>query len=135
MRADQVIIEPILSEKSNIAREQECKKYTFKVNAKANKFEIMNAVKEDRLVVVEDFTIEDGKTKSMASIVKNFVEDEKRTVVIMGSDDKMIRRASKNIPYLHVLAFDKLSAKELLYGKKVIVLESAAKNLNEFYND
>ena len=46
MRADQVIIEPILSEKSNIAREQECKKYTFKVNAKANKFEIMNAVKE-----------------------------------------------------------------------------------------
>ena len=27
MRADQVIIEPVLSEKSNIAREQECKKY------------------------------------------------------------------------------------------------------------
>lgn len=46
MRADQVIIEPILSEKSNIAREQECKKYTFKVNSDANKFEIMNAVKE-----------------------------------------------------------------------------------------
>ena len=46
MRADQVIIEPILSEKSNIAREQECKKYTFKVSLDANKFEIMNAVKE-----------------------------------------------------------------------------------------
>lgn len=46
MRADQVIIEPILSEKSNIAREQECKKYTFKVNVDSNKFEIMKAVKE-----------------------------------------------------------------------------------------
>ena len=46
MRADQVIIEPILSEKSSFARELECKKYTFKVDAKANKFEIMNAVKE-----------------------------------------------------------------------------------------
>ncbi len=46
MRADQVIIEPILSEKSNIARELECKKYTFKVDPRANKFEIMNAVKE-----------------------------------------------------------------------------------------
>ncbi|MCQ2397729.1 MAG: 50S ribosomal protein L23 [Sphaerochaetaceae bacterium] len=46
MRADQVIIEPILSEKSNIARDSECKKYTFKVNAKSNKFEIMSAVKE-----------------------------------------------------------------------------------------
>ena len=46
MRADQVIIEPVLSEKSNIAREAECKKYTFKVDPRANKFEIMNAVKE-----------------------------------------------------------------------------------------
>ena len=46
MRADQVIIEPILSEKSNSARESECKKYTFKVDPRANKFEIMSAVKE-----------------------------------------------------------------------------------------
>ncbi len=46
MRADQVIIEPILSEKSSFARELECKKYTFKVDVKANKFQIMNAVKE-----------------------------------------------------------------------------------------
>ena len=46
MRADQVIIEPILSEKSSFARELECKKYTFKVDPRANKFEIMNAVKE-----------------------------------------------------------------------------------------
>lgn len=46
MRADRVIIEPILSEKSNIAREGECKKYTFKVDPKANKYEIMKAVKE-----------------------------------------------------------------------------------------
>ncbi len=46
MRADRVIIEPILSEKSNIAREGECKKYTFKVDSKANKYEIMKAVKE-----------------------------------------------------------------------------------------
>ena len=46
MRADRVIIEPVLSEKSNLARESECKKYTFKVDPKANKYEIMKAVKE-----------------------------------------------------------------------------------------
>lgn len=46
MRADQVIIKPILSEKSNFARESECKKYTFAVNKNANKFEIMAACKE-----------------------------------------------------------------------------------------
>ncbi|WP_320130039.1 50S ribosomal protein L23 [uncultured Sphaerochaeta sp.] len=46
MRADQVIIEPVLSEKSNIAREGEVKKYTFKVHRDCNKFQIMAAIKE-----------------------------------------------------------------------------------------
>ncbi len=46
MRADQVIIAPVLSEKSNIARSAESKKYTFRVHAKANKHEIEVAVKE-----------------------------------------------------------------------------------------
>ena len=93
------------------------------------------SVQEERLVVVEDFTSENGKTKELVGILKNFVEDGKRTVLIMKNDDAMLRRAARNIPYLHVLAYDKLSAKELLYGRKVVMLETAAKNLNEFYGD
>ena len=93
------------------------------------------SVQEERLVVVEDFTSENGKTRELVAILKNFVEDGKRTVLIMKNDDAMLRRAARNIPYLHVLAYDKLSAKELLYGKKVVMLETAAKNLNEFYGD
>lgn len=93
------------------------------------------SVQEERLVVVEDFTSENGKTKELVGILKNFVEDGKRTVLIMKNDDAMLRRAARNIPYLHVLAYDKLSAKELLYGKKVVMLETAAKNLNEFYGE
>ncbi|MDD5076181.1 MAG: 50S ribosomal protein L23, partial [Sphaerochaetaceae bacterium] len=46
MRADQIIIEPVLTEKSNLAREAEAKKYTFKVHMDANKFMIMDAIKE-----------------------------------------------------------------------------------------
>ena len=93
------------------------------------------SVQEERLVVVEDFTSENGKTKELVGILKNFVEDGKRTALIMKNDDAMLRRAARNIPYLHVLAYDKLSAKELLYGRKVVMLETAAKNLNEFYGD
>jgi len=106
-----------------------------KMKRNAMKSLLTLSLQEERMTVVEDFSIESGKTKDMAGILKNFVEDGKRTVVIMGSDDAMIRRASRNIPYLHILAYDKLSAKELLYAKKVLMLESAAKNLNEFYCD
>ena len=106
-----------------------------KVKRLAMKSLLSLSVEEERLVLVEDFTSEDGKTKTLAAILKNFVEDGKRTVLIMKDDDAMLRRAARNIPYLHILAYDKLSAKELLYGKKVIMLETAAKNLNEFYGD
>ena len=44
MRAEQIIIEPVLSEKTNSMREDDVKKYTFKVNAKANKNEVVKAV-------------------------------------------------------------------------------------------
>lgn len=92
-------------------------------------------VKEERLVVVEDFSIESGKTRDLNQIIKNFVKDETRTILILKDDDEMMRRAAKNIPYLRVLSYNRLSAKELLYGRKLLVLEGAAKNLNDFYGD
>ncbi len=99
-------------------------------------------VQEGRLVVVEDFTSENGKTKDLAQIMKAFDTENQRTIIIINEDipgnnktNEMIRRAAKNIPYLHVLAYDKLSAKELLYGRKILVLETAAKNLNGFYGE
>ena len=106
-----------------------------KVKRLAMKSLLSLSVQEERLVVVEDFTSQNGKTKEVAEILKNFVEDGKRTALIMKNDDAMLRRAARNIPYLHVLAYDKLSAKELLYARKVVMLETAAKNLNEFYGE
>ena len=106
-----------------------------KVKRLAMKSLLTLAVEEDRLVVVEDFTSENGKTKDMAQIMSAFQTVGQRTVLVMKDDDVMIRRAAKNIPYLRVLAYDKLSAKELLYGRKVIVLKSAVSNLNDFYGE
>ena len=46
MEADSVIIQPVLTEKSNDLREFEARKYIFKVNPRANKYQIMKAVHE-----------------------------------------------------------------------------------------
>ena len=105
-----------------------------KVKRLAMKSLLTLGVQEERLVVVDDFTTE-GKTKEIAAIVKAFGTENQRTLIIMGSDDAMIRRAAKNIPYVHVQAYDKLSAKELLYGRKILVLKGAASNLNSFYGE
>ncbi len=86
----------------------------------------------DRLTVVEDFTVESGKTKDLLKILNNFVKDE-RTVVILKDDDGKIKQAGRNIRGLSFLSFNRLRAHDLFYGRRVIVLESAAKNLSDFY--
>ena len=88
----------------------------------------------DRLTVVEDFTVESGKTKDLVKILSNFAKDE-RTVLILKDDDKKIKQAARNIRNLYFLSYNRLRAHDLFYGRKVIVLESAVKNLSEFYNN
>ena len=86
----------------------------------------------DRLTVVEDFTVESGKTKDLAAILNNFAKDE-RTVLILKDDDAKIKQAGRNIPNLSFLAYNRLEAHTLFYGRTVIILESAVKNLSDFY--
>ena len=87
----------------------------------------------DRLTIVEDFTVESGKTKDLAQVLKNFIKDEYRTVIVLKDNDAMIKRAGNNIPTLSFLSYNRLRAHDLFYGQKIIMLESAAKNLSDFY--
>ncbi len=86
----------------------------------------------DSLVVVEDFSIESGKTRDLVNILKS-LSVEGRAVVILKDDDAMVRRAGRNIPGLSILSYNRLNAHDLFYGKKILVLETAAGNLNDFY--
>ena len=86
----------------------------------------------EQLKVVEDFTIESGKTRDLAGILKNLV-DGKRTVIVMKDDDAMLKRAGSNIPWLKTLSFNRLRAHDLFYGRNILVLETAAAKLGEFY--
>ena len=87
----------------------------------------------DSFKVVEDFTIESGKTKELRSVLKNLISEE-RTVIILKDDDKMIRRAGKNLPNVRFLSYNRLRAHDLFYGKNILVLEGAAVKLNDFYS-
>jgi large subunit ribosomal protein L4 len=89
-------------------------------------------IQSDNLKIVEDFSVETGKTKDLAGILRNFGEAE-RTVIILKDDDNKVKRAGANIPWLSFLSYNRLRAHDLFYGRRVLLLESAAKNLNAFY--
>ena len=103
-----------------------------KVKRLAMKSILSLQAQSDRLTVVEDFTVESGKTKDLVKILSNFAKDE-RTVIILKDDDAKIKQAGRNIPNLSFLAYNRLRAHDLFYGRKVILLEGAAKNLSDFY--
>jgi large subunit ribosomal protein L4 len=87
--------------------------------------------------IVEDFTSDTGKTKDFVKQIEAIASDKDavRTVVILKDDDASVKRAGRNLPWLSFLSYNRLRAHDLFYGRKVIVLESAAKGLNEFYAD
>lgn len=88
--------------------------------------------KDGSMKIVENFTVESGKTKELAAILSKIIEKQ-RTVLVLSEDDGMLKRAGANIPWLKFLSYNRLSAHELFYGKQVLVLEDAAKKLNDFY--
>jgi len=88
----------------------------------------------DTLKVIEDFSIESGKTKDLVKLLDNFNPGQ-RTVIILKDDDKMIKRAASNIPWLSYLSYNRLRAHDLFYGRQILMLETAAKNLNDFYGE
>jgi large subunit ribosomal protein L4 len=112
------------------------KDYSYHIPRKMKRLAMMvilsQKTREDKLKVVEDFTVESGKTKDLVEILSKLTKDEK-TILILKDDDKNLKRAARNIPWLKFLSYNRLRAHDLFYSKNILVLETAAQNLNEFY--
>ena len=114
------------------------KDFSYAIPKKAKRLALKTILslkaQSDTLKIVEDFSVESGKTKDLAKLLDNF-EPGLRTVIILKDDDPKIKRAAANIPWVKYLSYNRLEAHELFYGRQVLMLETAAKNLNDFYNE
>ena len=112
------------------------KDYSYAMPKKAKRLAIKSILsmqaQSDRFTVVEDFTVESGKTKDLVAILNNFAKDE-RTVLVLKDDDAKIKQAGRNLPFVSFLSYNRLRAHDLFYARKIVVLESAVKNLSDFY--
>jgi large subunit ribosomal protein L4 len=110
--------------------------FTYYIPKKAKRLAMKSILslqaQSDRLTVVEDFTVDSGKTKDLVKILNNFAKDT-RTVILLKDDDKLIKQAGRNLPNVYFLSYNRLRAHDLFYARKIIMLEGAAKNLSDFY--
>ena len=85
-------------------------------------------MKEGAVKIVEDFTV-NGKTKEMAKIGDTL--SVSKSVLITDSEDKMLKRAMKNISWFNFNNMKRISGRDIFYSKELIITESALKYLNE----
>jgi len=133
--------------------------YSYTIPKKVKRLAIKSILslkaQNDTLKIIEDFSVDSGKTRDLTAILENFAQgcnckSGERTVMVLrgeevnekkGIDDRSdvlpgirkIKQAGKQIPWLSFLSHCRLRAHDLFYGRNIIITESAARKLNEFY--
>ena len=112
--------------------------YSYSIGRKKKRIAVKSVfskqMKEGNIKFVENFTIEDGKTKN-AVLILNKIAKTNKVVFILKDDDKLLKRAIRNISGLSFLVSERLNCKDLFYAKEIIIQEGAleilSKNLNK----
>jgi large subunit ribosomal protein L4 len=89
---------------------------------------------EKEIIILDEFTISEPKTKEMAKIMNTLVGDSSALVVIPGKDEnsEKMNLAAKNLPDLKLLMADYMNIRDLL-GYDMVVIPIAALDILESY--
>ena len=89
-------------------------------------------VRDGSLLVMEDLPQSDGKTKSLAAVLKVLGLGGK-TLIIVGGDHDRLRRAAENLPTVTVVAPEGVNVRDLLLHDAVLVARRDLLRLEEAF--
>ena len=91
-------------------------------------------VADGEMMVVENLTVNEGKTKEMAAFQKALNLDKTALVVMDAADDKVIL-AARNLEKLTTLPVEQISTYEVVANAKVVLTKAAVKKIEEVYGE
>ncbi|PIP79300.1 MAG: 50S ribosomal protein L4 [Ignavibacteria bacterium CG22_combo_CG10-13_8_21_14_all_37_15] len=101
-----------------------------KVKALARRSALSYKVKDEQLLVVDDFAFENPKTQSFLSIMKALKIDGKKTLLLTNGKQENIWKSGRNICNIKVLEAQKASPYQILNNQVLLVQKSAVEVLN-----
>lgn len=108
-------------------------KYENNINKKvkrlARKSALSARASEKNILVIEDFSMEQIKTKEIATVLKNLKVYDDKTILALSDLDRNIYMSGRNIPNLKVQAAINLSTYDILSHKKLVLFKGAIENL------
>lgn len=107
--------------------------YSFKLNKKLKKLARKSAlsykVKENSLLVLESVAFDAPKTKNYISFLKDLSLSEKKTLLVLPENNKIVYLSSRNLPKTKVITVDSVNTYDLLNADSLVLCEGSVSKL------
>lgn len=107
--------------------------YVLKVPKKVKKAAISMALSDklnsDRLVVIDDFTLPDIKTREFVRVMENF--EVKKALIVLDEKNENLEKSSKNVPWVKVMRYQGLNVYDILNHDHLILVKPAIDKIEE----
>lgn len=104
-----------------------------KVRRLARKSAFSYKVKDEQLIVVEDFNIEQPKTKEFSNILSALKVSGKKILLLTEVNNPNVYKSGRNIPKVKILEASKASTYDLLNNQILILQKSAVKEIEKTF--
>jgi large subunit ribosomal protein L4 len=108
--------------------------YSKKINAKAKKLALKQALtlaaSDKNFVVIEDFVVKDGKTKTAAKLLEKLNASSRTLIVVDKKDDKTLQ-AVNNLPEVTVITAAGLNVYDTLNASNIVATKAALTALEQ----
>ena len=103
--------------------------YSFKLNKKLKNLARLSALtykaQQNNISIVEDFTMDQVKTKAYAEIMKSLNLDDKKVLLVLPQNDKNIYLSSRNIEKNKVTTAADINTYDVLNATSLVMMVSA----------
>ncbi|TCP26698.1 LSU ribosomal protein L4P [Tenacibaculum skagerrakense] len=107
--------------------------YSFKLNKNlkrlARKSALSIQAKDSNLVVIEDFNFETPKTQEFVKVLKALELDAKKSLFVLGAENKNVYLSSRNLKNSKVVSATGLNTYNVLNAGKVVIAESTLEGI------
>ena len=109
--------------------------YSFKMNKKEKKLALLSAltskVADNKIVVLDEFKLDEIKTKKFAEVMNNLKVN--KALVVVEEDNKNVVLSGRNIPTVKVEANNEINTYDVVKYDTLVVTKAAVEKLQEVY--
>ena len=109
--------------------------YSFKMNKKEKRIALLSAlsskVAESKIVVLDEFKLDEIKTKKFAEVMNNLKVEN--ALVVLEGENKNVVLSGRNIPSVKVTATNEINTYDVLKYTTLVVTKAAVEKLEEVY--